>query len=80
MSPKAALQEGVEHPLQAACGGVVFSTLDWHSHLASIRCPLDIAVLPWRARSDKAGIDLQVGQMRPDGLGDQPVEGADHVA
>jgi len=24
MSPRAALQEGVEHPLQAACGGVVF--------------------------------------------------------
>jgi hypothetical protein len=30
MSPRAALQEGVEHPLQAACGDVVFSTLDWH--------------------------------------------------
>jgi len=30
MSPRAALQEGVDHPLQAACGGVFFSTFDWH--------------------------------------------------
>jgi len=30
MSPRAALQEGVEHPLQATCGGVIFLTLGWH--------------------------------------------------
>jgi hypothetical protein len=27
MSPRAVLQEGVEHPFQAACGGVVFQPL-----------------------------------------------------